>query len=408
MLTQKLIALVFPEGILRAAAVALVHWGAAAPQAAPFVRAYPIAVLVAGALLAWRFGRGRVLLALGALALAGAAMRWLVPFDSSTPFAGPEIVRVVGMLLPATLAVIAFLDERGLFTMAWLRRLVVLAIPAAVACGVWLFSAVNPAAAASAFNLTFLPPAALDWLRLGQPAGVVALAAVAALVVRAMWRPDFESAGFLWAAVGGVVAASAGPAGGRATLYLANAGLVLVVAAVETAYAMAYRDELTGLPARRALDEALRRLDGTYTVAMVDVDHFKAFNDTYGHATGDQVLRMVAGCLGRVRGGGRPFRYGGEEFAVLFPGKTVDECTPHLEAVRESVAGATFTIRGAKRPRRKPKSPRAAAPKKKQVAVTVSVGAAHSRGSAAAENVVKAADRALYRAKQGGRNRVEG
>lgn len=408
MLMQKVRALVFPEGLLLAAAVALVHWGAAAPLAAPVVGVYPIVVLVAGALLAGRFGRGRLLLALAALVLADGAVRWLIPFDSSTPFAAPEIVRAVAMLLPVTLAVLAFLDERGVFTIVWLQRLGLLAVPAAVVVGVWLLSAVYPDATAHAFDVAFLPARAFAWLRLGQPAAVVALAGVAALVVRAVWRPDFESRGFLWAAVAGVIAMRAGPAGGRATLYLANAGLVLVVATVETAFAMAYRDELTGLPARRALEDALRQVEGTYTVAMVDVDHFKVFNDTYGHDTGDQVLRMVAGCVGRVRGGGRAFRYGGEEFAVLFPGKTADECTPHLETLRESVARSVFTIRGPKRPLRKPKSPRARVATRRQAAVTVSIGAAHSRGSAASENVVKAADRALYRAKKGGRNRVEG
>jgi diguanylate cyclase (GGDEF)-like protein len=407
MFMQKLMALVLPEGLLLAAAVALIQWGAAAPQAASVARAYPIVVLVAGALLAWRFRRGRLLLALTALALADAAMRWLVPFDSATPFAGPEVVRALAIVLPATLAVLAFLDERGLFTIVWLQRLALLAVPAAAVLGVWLLSAVYPEGTAGAFDGAFLPASTLAWLRVGQPAGLIALAAIVALLVRALWRPDFESRGFLWAAVASVIAASAGPAGGRATLYLASAGLVLVVATVETAYAMAYRDELTGLAARRALDEALRRLDGTYTVAMVDVDHFKAFNDTHGHDTGDQVLRMVAGCLGRVRGGGQAFRYGGEEFAVLFPGKTVDESAPYLETVRKAVAAAKFTIRGRKRPRRKPKAPRARETQPRQVAVTVSVGAAHSRGSAQPENVLKAADRALYRAKQGGRNRVE-
>ncbi len=408
MLTQKLIALVFPEGILLAAAVALVHWGAAAPQAAPALRAYPIVVLIAGVLLAWRFGRGRLLLALVALALADAAIRWLIPFDLSTPHAGPEIVRAVAVVLPATLVALAFLDERGLFTAAWIRRLGMLAVPVMVVAGVWLLSAVNPSDVTRVFDVVFLPPQALDWLRIGQLAAVIALAAIVALVVRTVWRPDFESRGFLWAAVGGVIAMGAGPAGGRATLYLANSGLVLVVAAVEAAYAMAYRDELTGLPGRRALDDALKQMEGAYAIAMVDVDHFKKFNDTHGHDAGDQVLRMVAARLARVGGGGRAFRYGGEEFAVLFPGKSAGESEPHLEALREAVAESSFKVRGPGRPRRRPKSPRARATKPRELSVTVSIGVAQSRAAAQPENVLKSADKALYRAKKSGRNRVEG
>ena len=407
MLKDRLRALVFPEGLLLLAAAALVHWGVTASWTTPMARAYPLAVLVAGMLLAWRFRRGRLVLALVGLVLADRAMIWLAPLDSDAPFAGPVVVRTVAILLPAALAALAFVGERGLLTAVGLRRIGVLAAQATVVLIVWLFSAAYPRAIAHAFDLALFPASSLAWLPLGQPAAVVALAAIAALVARTLWRPDAESRGFLWAAIACVIAVSAGPAGGRATLHLANAGLVLVVATVESAYAMAYHDELTGLPGRRALAEALLRVDGTYTVAMVDVDHFKHFNDTHGHDVGDQVLRMVATRLGRVDGGGRAYRYGGEEFAVVFPGKTVQESVPHLEELRASVENATFTVRGAGRPRKKPATPRSASGNPRRLSVTVSIGAAHARGAAVPADVVKAADRALYRAKEGGRNRVE-
>ena len=406
MLTRKLLPLVFPEGVLLLVAVALVHWGASAPSAAPIVRYYPPLVLVAGGLLAWRFQRGRLVLALVGLALADRAMLWLAPPDSGAAHAGPVIVRLVAMLLPVSLAMLSFAGERGVLTTAGLRRLTLLATELALLLAVWLLSAAYPATLAHAFDAAPLPRTLFAWLPLGQPATLVALVAIGTLVGRAIWRPAPESRGFLWAAVACVIAASAGPAGGRATLHLATAGLILVVAAVESAYAMAYQDELTRLPARRALNDALLRVDGTYTVAMVDVDHFKKFNDTHGHDVGDQVLRMVAGRLAQVPGGGRAFRYGGEEFAVLFPGKTAEESAPHLETLRTSVARATFTARGHDRPKRKPKSPRARGASGRPLAVTVSIGAAEARGSLLPEQVVKAADKALYRAKEGGRNRV--
>ncbi|HEX6537359.1 MAG TPA: GGDEF domain-containing protein [Gemmatimonadaceae bacterium] len=406
MLTRKPLALVFPEGLVLLLASALVHWGASAPSAAPVVRLYPLVVLAAGVLLGWRFQRGRLLLALLALALADRAMLWLAPLDSDAPHAGPVIVRAVAILLPTTLATLAFLGERGVLTTAGLRRLALLAAQAAVVLALWLLTAVHPERTARVFDLALLPAPILGSLPLGQPASLVALAAILALVARTLWRTDAESRGFLWAAIGSVIAVSAGPAGGRATLHLASAGLVLVVATVESAYALAYHDELTGLPARRALNDALLRVGGTYTVAMVDVDHFKKFNDTHGHDVGDQVLRMVAARLSRVAGGGRAFRYGGEEFAVLFPGKSVEESAPHLETLRAAVAGATFTLRGPDRPKRKPRSPRPRGASARQLAVTVSIGAAQARGSALPDEVVKAADKALYRAKEGGRNRV--
>src|SRR2546426_9194380 len=97
---------------------------------------------------------------------------------------------------------------------------------------------------------------------------------------------------------------------------------------------MAYEDTLTGLPARRALNEALLRLGGQYSVAMIDVDHFKRINDRHGHDVGDQVLKMIAAKLAQVSGGGKAYRYGGEEFAVIFPGRKAEECLADVEALR--------------------------------------------------------------------------
>ena len=107
--------------------------------------------------------------------------------------------------------------------------------------------------------------------------------------------------------------------------YSGTAGLILVFAVLEHGYDIAYRDELTGLPGRRAFNNVMEQLGGTYAMAMCDVDHFKRFNDTYGHDVGDQVLRMVASKLSQVGGGGRAFRYGGEEFLVVFRGRSATE-----------------------------------------------------------------------------------
>jgi len=124
---------------------------------------------------------------------------------------------------------------------------------------------------------------------------------------------------------------------GFSTFYLATAALILIVAVVEASYHMAYQDSLTGLPARRALNEALLRLGGDYTVAMLDVDHFKRINDHHGHDVGDQVLKMIAAKLAQVSGGGKAYRYGGEEFAVIFAGRGAEECLSDLEALRQTV-----------------------------------------------------------------------
>ncbi|SDI28832.1 GGDEF domain-containing protein [Pseudomonas panipatensis] len=185
--------------------------------------------------------------------------------------------------------------------------------------------------------------------------------------------------------------------------------LNLAAAVAHEAYQMAFRDELTGLPGRRALNERCQRLGQQYVLAMVDVDHFKKCNDTHGHDVGDQVLRMVASHLKRTGGGGKAYRYGGEEFTLVFAGKPLEDCLPHLEAVREVIEGYAMQLRDrGKRPKddRKGREQRGASARQ-SISVTVSIGVAERDAvQRHPEEVIKAADQALYSAKSGGRNRV--
>jgi len=185
-------------------------------------------------------------------------------------------------------------------------------------------------------------------------------------------------------------------------------GLLLVAAVVQNAYFIAYIDELTQLPGRRALNEELARSRGQYVIAMLDIDHFKNFNDTYGHDIGDQVLRMVASKISAVTGGGKPFRYGGEEFSVVFPGKTCKEVFPHLSRLREIIDESRMILRSKNRPDKKPNPvPQQRRTAFQEVHVTISIGVAETPDeSLSPEEVIKAADQALYQAKKKGRNRI--
>ena len=185
-------------------------------------------------------------------------------------------------------------------------------------------------------------------------------------------------------------------------------GVLLIYGVLTDSYQMAFTDELTGIPARRALLQSSISLSKKYTVAMMDVDHFKKFNDTYGHDVGDQVLRMVAAKINQIKGGGKAFRYGGEEFTVLFPNKSVNYAIPYLEQVRETIANYAMTIRDQDRPEdsKEGKSQRSKAPTgQKTVTVTISIGVAEREGELKDfDQVMKQADEALYRAKKAGRN----
>jgi diguanylate cyclase (GGDEF)-like protein len=189
------------------------------------------------------------------------------------------------------------------------------------------------------------------------------------------------------------------------------AGVLLIVPLVETSYTLAYRDMLTGLPSRRALDERLSALGRRYALAMVDIDHFKEFNDRYGHALGDDALRFVAARIRDVGGGGAAYRYGGEEFVIVFAGKTLDEALPHVNALRTVIANAPLVLRERQRshPRPRQRAKRGTADDRtlKFTRLTVSIGVAErDTANLDTEDVLRAADQALYRAKARGRNRV--
>ncbi|RMM46763.1 diguanylate cyclase (GGDEF) domain-containing protein [Pseudomonas corrugata] len=184
--------------------------------------------------------------------------------------------------------------------------------------------------------------------------------------------------------------------------------LMIAAAVAHEAYQMAFRDELTGLPGRRALNERMQRLGRNYVLAMSDVDHFKKFNDTHGHDVGDQVLRLVASKLSKIGGGGRAYRYGGEEFALVFAGKTIDECMPHLEVIRQSIETYAIQLRN---PDSRPQDDQQGRQRRSgagasSVSVTVSIGVAERLEQRTPEEVLKSADQALYNAKGAGRNCV--
>ena len=186
--------------------------------------------------------------------------------------------------------------------------------------------------------------------------------------------------------------------------YLVFSIYYLLVVIVES-YFLAYRDDLTGLPSRRALNQLTLSLGRKYCVAMLDIDHFKKFNDTYGHDIGDQVLKLVAAKMSEVKGGGKIYRYGGEEFTVVFPRKTIEQAIPELETLRHNIANYGMVIRN---PKRTDKNSRKAdkSTDYKTVNVTVSIGVAQREPKETFEQALKNSDLALYRAKKTGRNKV--
>jgi diguanylate cyclase (GGDEF)-like protein len=176
-----------------------------------------------------------------------------------------------------------------------------------------------------------------------------------------------------------------------------------------------WRDSLTGLPGRQRLDSDLKRMPVGSLAAFVDIDHFKKFNDKYGHAKGDLVLQAVAKELARCRFA-QAYRYGGEEFVLLAKPMEVERFSEQLNSLRERIAAKKFqlSVSVAAKPVTKKSgtknSSSATAPKKankaKGVSVHISAGVGKLLLSMSHQDWLKQADDALYQAKAAGRNCV--
>ena len=247
-----------------------------------------------------------------------------------------------------------------------------------------------------------LPLGLLPW-RPGRVAGVLCL--VASLVAFARWLPRGAPLELtLAAALAAAACAWFDIAGAGFARWLLVAALVAALGVVYSSWRLAFLDALTGLPNRRALDETLARLSGGYALAMVDVDHFKQFNDKHGHDAGDRVLIEVARVLAHTRGASA-FRFGGEEFCLLFrkPEGAAEAC----EETRAAIESTAVAL--PKKPVAKSKTGNGAKTKEQQrtVQVTASIGVAvRDAKRRSATDVLKAADQCLYRAKGKGRNQV--
>ncbi len=179
-------------------------------------------------------------------------------------------------------------------------------------------------------------------------------------------------------------------------LFFSAAGILLDGEVLILAREKAYRDRLTGIPGRVALEEALPRLSGRYAICMVGIDEFDDFNETYGHDAGEKILTSVAQTLQR-KSSGRAFRFGGDEFTIFYTGREMEEVEEELDALGQAIAEKTVRVtRKSKR-----------ATKLLERSVTVSMGVADFTGRYdSPEQVLNAADKALSSARDQGGNQL--
>ena len=396
-----------PGGVLLVSVVGLVYSGWLT-LALPSLSFLYYCAVIGGLLLAWRFHSGRIFLSLVVLFLAQQAA---IISAGQPPFI-PATLHALAFLIPGNFLLIGLMHEGG-FTVESLAPIALILFVESLTVTVLCGASVR----ARSLPVPFSPSGF---------AIVVTFGTAIFFGLRFLLRRKPIDNALLWGLAACFFALRSASVPRTSMAYWAASACILATAVIENSYLLAYHDELTTLPSRRAFNDALQRLKAPYSIAVVDIDHFKRCNDTYGHETGDEVLRMVASNLGRVTGGGQAYRCGGEEFNILFPGKTTGEVVAHLEELREAVERSEFRLRGGDRrraergPDRRSQKSRTRTRKKQSggpgpeaerasaLSVTISIGVASCAGEKdSPHGVLEAADKALYRAKASGRNRVE-
>lgn len=379
----------------------------------------PYVVLLLGATISAWFNRGRAFIAVASLLAAYSGYGIAADFVGPRSFAVHAVFTALAILVPLNVLLALAFPERGVRQHRNYRWLL-------LGLAEVLFVAWISNAGRSNLSGTAWYDVLNHWLLRSPPTPVAGRALFALAFVVAMrkaWprssgrelrkEPRPLDVGLAGALAGAFLACEWAGSQGAFGAFMSAAGIILLVAVLQESHRLAFRDELTGLPSRRALEERLSGLGPMYTLAMIDVDHFKQFNDRHGHAVGDQVLKLVATRLAEVGGAGTAYRYGGEEFCVLFVERALDQALPHLERLRDDIEHYRIAVRSAQRPTDVQTGTKLRAPgvgkdvTDKLLSVTVSIGVAQRDDMLARPAlVIRAADEALYRAKNAGRNRI--
>lgn len=410
--------LLVPGGVLLLS-IALLAYSGWLTLALPALSFLYYCALLGGMLLAWRFHSSRIFFALLVLFLGQEAIALFGGGHLSPGTSGWMAVQAVAVLVPLDFILIALMHERGFTVSATAPVGLMLFVQFVIVAVLCRAADALPSSAARAHHVATTISLPAYGLFMFAAAGIF-------LVARFLFtRKPLDSA-LLWSLSAFFLSLRFAGTTRISLMYSVTAACILAASIIENSYLLAYHDELTTLPSRRAFDDALLRLQAPYSIAVVDIDHFKRFNDTYGHDTGDQVLRLVAASLARVSGGGQAYRCGGEEFNILFAGKSIAQVVDHLEHLRATIESSEFRMRSGDR-RQIPRGPDRRNPRTRgrarkadairqlaqastppPLTVTVSIGVATSvKQDSDPEHVLQAADKALYRAKANGRNRVE-
>jgi diguanylate cyclase (GGDEF)-like protein len=313
------------------------------------------------------------------------------------------VFNAVSLLLPFNLYLFTFLNKRGAITG---QSICILGGILLQVFGVAYIFRYQNMGASALLEYSYINWSLLEHIPLSQPAlfvyGIIFLYFLARYI---RIREAIERA-FFWALILTFSALVVNKIGPASSIFFAMAGLILVISVIENIYFEGFRDELTDLPTSQVLIGNLSKLKTGYTLAMIEIDHFKKLKDNHGRKVSKQIIRMVGSKLASVTGG-MPFRYGDAVFLVVFPGMFVQETMPRLEKLRIMIKESGFMTPSQKDSHKRLKRLKGLKIQPDKIPLPVSIGVAEKIDlDIRPQQVIKSAEEALYFARKEGRDRI--
>lgn len=365
---------------------------------------YPIIVIGAGVVLGLFFKRIWLMLVILILAIADRALLYFAANTDVTMEEGRLIYHAISFLLPINLCLFAFMKRRG--DMKWQS--------------IWFFSAILLQGCGVAFIYqnkslgfgAFLEYSSVKWALLEHiPLSQLALFAFGIAFVYYLFlyirtRGVIERS-FCWALISIFYALALSRIGPVSSIYFSTAGLIFVISVIENIYVEGFQDEVTDLPTGKSMHGILSKLDRGYTLALIEIDNFERLKENHGRRLSKQVLRSVGSKLTSVTGGGKPFRYRGEVFAIVFPGMFLQDMLPKIEELRQTIKKLGPILHSQKSPGKKPKRLKRIEILANKIPVTVSIGVAErSDADMTPQQAILKAEEALSTAKREGHDQM--
>lgn len=405
LLCTSFLGILFPGGLIFLIAIGFLR-----PQGLPMwlqqpIAALPYIVLTFGLIFGWYFASSRMILSLLVLALADRALVLFPTTDPGLVAVNQTIGAMTAFLVPLNLLAFSNLKEDSCSAFrSVMRAALVLVQPFLL---LWLCRP-DQYDLASSFTREYIPSRYTDWTPVPQPALFTFAIALLMHFLRFVLYRDPLEGGTIWALVAVFVAYQTSRYGWQPTNFFMTAGLILFVTSLQSFYQRTYRDELTGIPGCVAYDEAIGQLGKRFSIAVISVDQLTQYANIHGKPVSEQILKRVAPRVRTACAEGQVFRTTGEDFTVLFPGKSTTETLMTLESARKTIENIDLFLRGRDRVWEKPRGNKKAASRDRALPVTLSIGVAEKLSdSTTLSLVIKSAYRALYEAKGNGGNVIK-